>query len=446
MDYKYDLEILVDKITREAIFANYLKYRLEKDGFNVKIEHQDFYTKPDKYDFFTRTKEKSKFVLTPSFNVKRTSNLIAKCIRQNSKLLINHSEQLYPDIFNTEKMSLEHVEVYNEFVYGHLVWGEYYKRKLIKYANVNEDTIYKVGNYKFEIIANEQKNTDVKKKYDLIFISNFNVADFNDNQWIEFKKKHGVKTEYKINTHYKKIRANFINFIKKVSEEFPQKKIRVRPHPGEDFKPYKEELCAPNITIGNDCEFVDDIKMSKMAILHSSSSVFELIRYGIPQISLDVGKLPKHLAQPPQEIFNYYNEDQTLEIIKSEVNINNNYSKEKLLNHVMGENSQNSLEQNYFTLKNILENYSFDDNVKYSFRVYWFYYAYLIEAISKNIILSIGYYLNKLGIKNIIYSFAVNHLKNRVLKLNYVPRRYTLKNKSLLRRVKKMYEFRKRYS
>ena len=52
MGYDYDLEILIDKITREGIYAYYVKEKLEKKGFKVKIDHQDFFTKPNEYDFF----------------------------------------------------------------------------------------------------------------------------------------------------------------------------------------------------------------------------------------------------------------------------------------------------------------------------------------------------------------------------------------------------------
>lgn len=445
VNYKYDIEILIDKITREGIYAYYLKEELEKKGFTVKIDHQDFYTKPNGYDFFLRTKEKARYVMTPSFNVIRTKNILSKCIRQKSTLIINHSEQLFPPIFDKEKLNTNLKETYNSIVGYHLVWGELYKDKLINLTKTNEENIKIVGNFKLDLIKrslNNNKSNESKKGKseikNILVVSNFLLGDYNSKSWKKFKKAHQIKSALPINEIMSDIRTNFLQEIKKICLHFPNKNFYVRPHPGENYSIYNEYLGnIKNVFIKNDSEFMEDVLIADFVIMHTSSSIFELIVSGKQFCSLDVGRLPDNFAQPPVDIFNWKSTKEVKEILNRGQDMEYESSiNRSAFEYAMASTNIGSLDKNVEILEEILNKPQ--PGFKFSIFIYYLHFTYLLEAFTKDLILKIGYNLKKIGVSNFIYSFAKNHIKRRIASMNFIPKRYTTRSNSFRKKLSKM--------
>ena len=371
--------------------------------------------------------------MTPSFIVVRTKNILSKCMRQKSKLIINHSEQIFPPIFNKEKLNTNFKDTYNSIVDYHLVWGNLYKDKLVKHTSTNTERIKIVGNYKLDLIKRSSNKKIEKKKEKkiskILVVSNFLLGDYNSYNWKKFKKAHQVKSAVPINKIMGCIRKRFLSEIKKIVTFYPDKHFYIRPHPGENTDIYHEYLRnIDNISITNDSEFKEDVINADFVIMHSSSSVFELIVSGKQFCSLDVGRLPDDFAQPPIDIFNWKKTADIIDILSS----NRDFKFKPEVNqdafkYAMSTTNLHSLDENVETLNEILSKP--EQLIKYSIFARYLHYTYLLEALIKDLILRFGYRLKKLGLNNFIYSFAKDHLKHRIKSLNYIPRRYTTKSK-----------------
>ncbi len=422
--YKYDFEFLIDKVTREALAINILKKKLECIGYKVKISHQDTFTRPGSYNFFYNCKESAKLIITPSFNVRRTKSLVAKAILQKSKIVVMHSEQLFPSIFDEEKLNIKDRDIYNLLVESHLCWGDFYKDKLKRLTNTDPKKIYVTGNYKFEFLKSKE---DIKEDSitNILAVSNFTLADYNFSQWENFKISHQIQTEYQLHESYRKIRFEFVKIIRSLCEAFPNITFKMRPHPGEDQSIYFDVLNGiDNIIIDNRQEMSEDIKKCQLVLMHSSSSIFECLLANKRVLSIGQPMIPNKFMQTPTNIFEWYSLNEVKNVIKNRELAVSQYQVDILMSlFPMKGNVFDKIVEALVQINLKNNNY-----LQYDSKTFILFLSYVLEAISKDIFLKIGYFFKNVPLICKINKFAINHLKNRVKKQNFIPRRFTMKN------------------
>ncbi len=424
IDYKYDFEFLIDKITREALAVNIIKQKLEKHGFSVKISHQDAYTKPGSYDFFSKCKHKSKIIITPSFNVKRTKSIISKAIIQKSNIVVMHSEQLFPSIFDQEKLNVNDRELYNKVVEAHLCWGDFYKEKLIKFTKTNPEKIHITGNYKFEFV-NPKSSLKDKPIERILAVSNFTLADLDCLGWEKFKDSHQIKNNQPLHEYYRAVRKQFIQSIRELCLNHPNINFKVRPHPGEEQSVYFEALKGfSNVIIDNSQEMSEDINKCNLVLMHTSSSIFECLLANKRVLSIREPILSTELMQTPTDIFEWYTIDEINNVIgKEEVKVS---PKQLDILHTTFPMKGNVFDEIVLSLIEINETST--NYLKLDLSTFYIHISYISEAFCKDLFLKIGYVLKNIPVLNKINRFAIAHLKNRVRKQNFIPRRFTTKN------------------
>ncbi len=287
--WKLRIKILLDHVSRELNFAAVIKRQIESihSGY-VEISHQDYINSIDDYDFFSKTfSGLFDILIIPSYNVKRTPEMLLRAIASKSKIVIYHSEQLFNEQFDEEKLNLNYLEQYNQHISAHLVWGEYYAKKLIEKANVNPEDIYIVGNYKFDFLSDKTKENNRKS---ILIASDFKLADLSDKELESFELTYDVRLPTNLNHTYLKARAKALSWVSDFSNKFPELNFVLRPHPGESRIEYKEcaNKCDNVILSDSTTSYSDDLNACSLVLGFTSTSVLEVINANKYMISMDL--------------------------------------------------------------------------------------------------------------------------------------------------------------
>ncbi len=321
-----NITLLVDHFSREGLIGAMLAQLLAPDHV-LRCDHQDIYLSEQGYDYFDRAREPADLMITPSYNVRNTKHVFSRAVRANAPLVVQHSEQLYPGIFRYEKLNIDRLSQYNDDVFAHIVWGENYARRIREECGVPADRIYICGNPKLDIASTSANMSaqslapdDGEHRPLVLFISNYLLADLTDDELRAFFLKHKVHTDIPMNRELKRFREKTVAWIRDAARRFPEVTFLVRPHPGESDEPYAEALQEENVVLSARGEFSEDLARADLVTMHSSSSIFEVLVTGRDALSLDVGKLPSELIQPPSEIFHWISKDQFLAAIQQVVN------------------------------------------------------------------------------------------------------------------------------
>lgn len=317
------ITLLIDHPKRDLMFNTLIA---KKIGRNVKIDLQDGYFTPDGPNFFTRIKGES-LIVSPSYNVIRSRYITLRKKITNSKLVIFHSEQFITKNEYEEKLNLTNFNKYNNNVDFHLVWGQYFKDLLLEHG-VNEDKIKIVGNPKFEILDRLYGKLKKTNNLSVLFISNFNYADFEGEVWDKFKSDYSLNIDDDSNVHFANARKNFISNVLEVANKFQDLNIIVRLHPGEPSHGYKELFNISNIEISNNNNLLIDLARSKLVFQFTSSVIFEAIHLNIPCFAISYTNMPTEYLQPPSNEFKWYEMSQVVDIIKDFKGYESSFSKE----------------------------------------------------------------------------------------------------------------------
>lgn len=294
--------ILIDHVSRELVIAKKIKNYFAATH-EIIIDHQDFYFDGNGYSY-GRQDGKFDLILTPNFNYRRNKNLIWLCVRHRAKLLIMHSEQFFPEMYDEEKLNLKNKNYYNNIVHGHLVWGEWLKNTLVEKTGVMKEAIAVVGNWKYMLISESPTaprfiDRPIKN---ILLSSNFTVASFDKPRFQKFLDEYEVNTSVDLPEVYRNARDNLLSLVVEWSEKRKDLNFLLRPHPGEPSDAYS--LCmSQNINISTMGEFSSDLSWADLVIGHSSSSIFEVLNAGIPFLSYGKNIIPTEVMQPPLDIF-----------------------------------------------------------------------------------------------------------------------------------------------
>ncbi len=304
---------LIDHPSRDLLFSCLIGSQLNCD---YDIDFQDAFFTVQGPTFFKRVKSEEKYIISPSYNVTRTPYIRLRKRFNNSKLILLHSEQFLAEVSYFEKFNLDNKEKFNEDVSLHLVWNESFK-KLLNIHGIPNHKIKVIGNPKFDILKTIKKKLNYTQTGKILFITNFNAADYSDFDWEKIKKEYFLKDDDNSNHLYRKIRSNFINSILQIENycRNSNKQIIIRKHPGELAIEY-EKIQNDVIKLSTESELYKDLYDSEIVFTFTSSVVFESFILGIPTFAIEWDKLRKDLMQPPSEDYHWHSPDEIENIIK----------------------------------------------------------------------------------------------------------------------------------
>lgn len=282
------VKILLDHVSRELNFAVKLKKYFElKNLGTVAIQHQDFINSVDHYDFFDVCfDDKYDILIVPSYNVKRSPEMLFRAWVSKSKLVIYHSEQLFNEQFDEEKLNLSSLSKYNKHVSAHLVWGEEFATKLVNKASVDPNKIFIVGNYKFDFLSDIKHSASNK----ILLASDFKLGDLTNEEFSNFEKKYNVRLPKNYNEKCRNARETAMEWLLKFADMFPNLDFFLRPHPGEARESYIDlSEKRKNIYVSNPLiSYSDDLRDSALVLGFTSTSVMEVITAGKVMLSMKV--------------------------------------------------------------------------------------------------------------------------------------------------------------
>lgn len=283
------VKLLLDHVSRELNLAVKLRNMLAKTSTgSLVVQHQDYINRGDSYDFLRTTFDGTyDVVITPSYNVRRTPYILLRALANRSKLVIYHSEQLYNDAFNVEKLNLNALKCYQKHVAAHFVWGEFYARKLVEIAGVPRERIFIVGNYKFDFLDARAVGRELPSKKVLV-ASDFKIGDLDDEEFQRFKREYGVVSLPDLHKVMADARRRCVAWISDMADRFPDISFVLRPHPGELTAEY-EKLKKPNVSMSvPNKSYAEDVNDSALVLGFTTTSVMEVVKSGRRLLSLDL--------------------------------------------------------------------------------------------------------------------------------------------------------------
>jgi len=369
--FKKDKKVvfLLDHPSRDLLPASLIGEQLNSEYI---IDYQDGFYPPSGPNFFRRIKGNEALIVTPSYHVKRTRNIRSMAKFSNAKIVLLHSEQFLAPVSYREKFNLDCFEDFDKDVVLHLVWNQSFKSLLIKHG-IRPEKIKVIGNPKFD--SHRSLRTQKTDK-SILFITNFNAADFSDLEWSKFKKEYFLDENDLSNVLYQEIRRKFIQSLTHlVSQDYVKNfDIIIRPHPGENRKAYNELLKFHNIKLSSHKDLGQDLARCGLVFLFTSSVAFEAFVMDRPVFAIEWGKLPAELMQPPSEDYNWYQSNEILDIIKNPSNYNQAITTDQFEKYFGDAHS--SATRNAAKEINILLNH-----IEYSPKRNWFFIAFSKEGI-----------------------------------------------------------------
>lgn len=314
---KPEVVFLLDHPSRDLL-PSYLIGNQLKNNFSV--DFQDGFFSPTGPNFFNRVKKYEKIIITPSYNISRTPNIRLRKKFNNSFLVQLHSEQLLAPSSYYEKFNLDNFQIYKKEVSLHLVWNDDFKKLLVDHG-IDESKIKVVGNPKFDILLKLKNKINLAKNNTILFITNFNAADYDFEEWKKIKKEYYLEENDYSNRQYMDVRDAFINNIYDIQEfcRLNGKNILIRKHPGEKPEPY-QFLENDVIKLSNEKELYKDLLKAEIVFIFTSSVCFESFVLGIPTFAIKWGELDKSQMQPPSEDYKWHNPSHVIKIIENSNN------------------------------------------------------------------------------------------------------------------------------
>lgn len=398
----------IDVINRDLNFNFVIKYLIEQNSnINFDVKHQDIQNSFYKSSYFDEIQNNYDLLLTPSYNVRRMESTYSRAWHFKTNIVHTHSEPLSESVLFEEKLNLSNLSQYNEEVQYHIVWSDYFAELLVKVAKVSPEKIYKVNNIRYEII-DKMSRKNIIKDIDYLFISDFSIADFTEEQFMVHKKTYNIPDWVDYRSLAIEARNKFVNIIDKAASENKDKKFVIRMHPGEKidfYKKYEKE----NIEINFVGDISDLIIQSKIAFGYTSTTLFECIAANVMMYNIKLVEVPKFLDQ---EVYNYYNwidESKVLKICKNpEKYISKKYSDEiyNKYEYFVGKMRDNYASLKYcLALEDILKNPN-KKFLPFKFKVLKQDFLHILKDISLKLSCMIFDYMK---LKTPIYKLAKNN-------------------------------------
>lgn len=234
-------------------------------------------------------------VITPSFNYYRSPEVSWRSKLSNSLLILMPSEQYVSDGFLVEKMPL--YDSKNEYKPDYYFVGSHYYAELLHFrANVDSKKVFIVGQMKLDSAAQYRKiNNDRGKCLKIIFVSDYSPATWTEDTVETLYKNYKIDFTMGEIQLIKKERQNAILSAIKLSRKDGYQ-VTFRLHPGEDPKVYQDAFAGSNVKISDpSTAFAEDIAAHDLALGYTTTSVFEIIKTGVPFISIHDFDYPKSI-------------------------------------------------------------------------------------------------------------------------------------------------------
>lgn len=301
-DRSVSILFLSDHFSREIEIAQRTVAALSSDGdlrFSAYIMPQDIYGDRAQLSFREIFRLQPELIVTPTLNDAQAW-LIPLATLMGSKIVIQHSEQFLMEAAQEHKFSsLRSLRLRNV---AHLSWTESHKDQLI--ANgAPPHQVYVSGSPKLGIgrsVSNDSRPAPSR----VGFISNFTAADMTDDQIDQLIDKFGIASRYPIHKRLRTLRSRFITMIACAVKQHPQTEFIIRAHPGESFSDYHSVLGqAPTVRFSQNEPFPDFLQEIDAAIIHDSTSIFEIAHRNLPLISVNLGPVDPGWIQQPASLF-----------------------------------------------------------------------------------------------------------------------------------------------
>lgn len=263
------------------------------------IMPQDVYGTADNISFAQIVRLRPDLIVCPAIKAAQAWLLPLAWV-MGSRIIVQHSEQFLINAARRYKFaSISSLRLRNV---AHLSWTETHKKELVANAAPAEQ-IFVSGSPKLAPLA-DLPTMESADGLPVGFVSNFSLADMPMARLERLKIKFGVVSDYAINSRLKTLRGRFIRVIARSARAFPDKQFVVRAHPGESFTAYEAMLGAyANVSFSRDEPFSDFLDGIGAAVLHDSTSIFEIAHRHLPLISINLGHVNDDWVQQPSGLF-----------------------------------------------------------------------------------------------------------------------------------------------
>lgn len=269
-------------IQRDKQFDSMLEHELEKDNMV-------WLTKMLAHDFRNICLIKPDVVVLPEIRNEYTLEIARRIKEWGGQIVVRHgemgiTEESISSGFNPDykKAIFGNVD-FNEHVDLVLVFGTQQVEQMVKYRGVDREKIRVIGNPILDpYFTPEEPGVKKSEQKTILFATGFPYADRNPN-YVMPEAPVGAD----IHKYFKQLcsrkRSEWVKLIKWFLQEYPEWKVRIRPHSGERLEVYQtlfkdkvEYVCGPpsRMTLReNDC------------IVHAASTCsFEVHLLGVPGI------------------------------------------------------------------------------------------------------------------------------------------------------------------
>ncbi|WP_406945509.1 surface carbohydrate biosynthesis protein [Halobacillus sp. SY10] len=223
--------------------------------------------------------------------------------KQAGHVIVNLDEEglIYTDesIYLKTRMNRKWVP-YHDYVY---CWGARQQRMIEEEYPALKGRCLITGNPRFDLLTSKyrrmyQKEADqLKKTYGPYIMVNTRFSLYNT---IKGKKENGLTPQAR---YIRDLYSHFVCLIKRISQELPDKKIILRPHPSESKNSYKEDLKGYGNVLVKDEGAVIPWIMGAEALIHNGCTTgIEGYLLGRPVYSYEPVTSPLYDVPLPRDV------------------------------------------------------------------------------------------------------------------------------------------------
>ena len=189
-----------------------------------------------------------------------------------------------------------------------LTWGDFDHKEWSKKYSKHKSKIIKTGSTRFDVWRNDiypkifkDEIEDLKKNGKFFFIPSSFYSSYNDLKEAinKDKKLHNIQATINLKKRIEAKKNNyktflkFVQIIKRLSKDFPNHKILIKPHPTENLDNWKKKFNKkeyPNILYDNRFDLTSYIAASSCVIFNSSTAGMQSIIMGKKVFSYNLKK------------------------------------------------------------------------------------------------------------------------------------------------------------
>jgi surface carbohydrate biosynthesis protein len=289
--------------------------------------------------------------LEKSVALGRMPTIVQACAAGNRVSALCEEGLFYLNIEDYRKKRLER-ESFNAVDYF-FTWGARQTQDIREIMKADDTKVVVSGNPRFDLLRPEFRRLflpaaqRIKKRYGKIVLVNTKFVSFNNGMpaardRVAYLKSRGFIVDQeqeellrKVIRLQEKVFAAFFSMIKRLSAEFPDYTVVVRPHPGEDDTPWIEGTKAlPNVCVVYEGSVNEWLLAAELSIHNNCTTGVEAFLLGRPTISYRPARDEAAEFLLPRKVgFSVETEDELVTcvrgILKKEVDTTNVYQQQR---------------------------------------------------------------------------------------------------------------------